>query len=185
MSVAPYEPLFHVVLHQPEIPPNTGAIGRTCVALRAKLWLVRPLGFRVDEKTLRRAGLDYWQHLNWQVVDSWQHLQDEAKDVVGASLPETDGDGTAEARGGELERFWMFTKTATQIHWSVPFQQGDWLIFGSETSGLPPSLLTDAARNIRLPMAPEVRSLNLASAVAVAGYEVARQLEFPGKNGES
>ena len=69
-----YEPSFHIVLHQPEIPPNTGAIGRTCVALQAKLWLVRPLGFQVDEKTLRRAGLDYWQYLEWEVVNDWAAL---------------------------------------------------------------------------------------------------------------
>ena len=68
------EPFLNIVLHQPEIPGNTGAIGRTCVALGAKLWLVRPLGFRSDEQTLRRAGLDYWQHLDWQVVDDWADL---------------------------------------------------------------------------------------------------------------
>ncbi|MCI0334845.1 MAG: hypothetical protein L0228_16650, partial [Planctomycetes bacterium] len=65
----PYDPLLHVVLHQPEIPYNTGSVGRTCVAVGAKLWLVRPLGFRVDDYYLRRAGLDYWEHLAWQVVD--------------------------------------------------------------------------------------------------------------------
>src|SRR5688572_27332406 len=66
-----YEPLLHVVLHQPEIPYNTGSVGRTCVAVGAKLWLVRPLGFRVDDYYLRRAGLDYWEHLAWEVVENW------------------------------------------------------------------------------------------------------------------
>ena len=75
LQPANYEPSFNVVLHEPAIPPNTGNIGRTCVALRAKLWLVRPLGFRMDEKALRRAGLDYWQHLNWKVVDDWAEVQ--------------------------------------------------------------------------------------------------------------
>src|SRR6187200_362974 len=70
-----YEPRLHVVLHQPEIPYNTGSVGRTCVAVGAKLWLVRPLGFRVDDYYLRRAGLDYWEHLEWQVVDNWGELQ--------------------------------------------------------------------------------------------------------------
>ena len=69
-----YEPQLHVVLHEPEIPHNAGSVGRTCVAIGAKLWLVRPLGFRVDDYHLRRAGLDYWQHLEWEVVDDWQHL---------------------------------------------------------------------------------------------------------------
>src|SRR6202790_5797603 len=69
-----YEPRLHIVLHQPEIPYNTGSVGRTCVAAGAKLWLFRPLGFRVDDYYLRRAGLDYWPHLEWEVVDDWQHL---------------------------------------------------------------------------------------------------------------
>src|SRR6266852_4339961 len=70
------EPLLHVVLFQPDIPQNTGNIGRTCVAVGAKLWLIRPLGFRLDEKHLRRAGMDYWQHLDWEAVDSWQDVRD-------------------------------------------------------------------------------------------------------------
>src|SRR3954451_25411390 len=70
-----YEPLLHIVLYQPEIPYNTGSVGRTCVAVGAKLWLVRPLGFRVDDYYLRRAGLDYWEHLVWHVVDDWNELQ--------------------------------------------------------------------------------------------------------------
>src|SRR3954471_21639146 len=73
--IDPYEPSLHIVLHQPEIPYNTGSVGRTCVAVGAKLWLVRPLGFRVDDYYLRRAGLDYWEHLVWQVVDNWDELQ--------------------------------------------------------------------------------------------------------------
>jgi len=83
---------LNIVLFQPEIPGNTGAVGRTCVALGAKLWLVRPLGFRVDEKTLRRAGLDYWQHLDWEVADHWDDLLERLKP----------------------ERIWFFTRFATQ-----------------------------------------------------------------------
>ncbi|MGI9517602.1 MAG: tRNA (cytidine(34)-2'-O)-methyltransferase [Pirellulaceae bacterium] len=152
-----YEPSFHIVLHQPEIPPNTGAIGRTCVALQAKLWLVRPLGFRIDERTLRRAGLDYWQYLQWQVADDWEQLQQEA---------------------GEGPRMWMFTKTASEDFQQARYQKGDWLVFGSETSGLPPSLLEQPDRNLRIPTFANVRSLNLSSAVAVAGYEAARQIDL-------
>ena len=152
-----YEPRFHIVLYQPEIPPNTGAIGRTAVALQAKLWLVRPLGFQLNEKTLRRAGLDYWKNLNWQVADNWDQLIRE--------LP--------------VNRHWYFTKTATRSFWETEFRENDALVFGSETSGLPPSILqSDESRNLKIPIGEGVRSLNLSSAVAVAGYELGRQLNF-------
>jgi tRNA (cytidine/uridine-2'-O-)-methyltransferase len=153
-----YEPSFHVVLHQPEIPPNTGAVGRTCLALRAKLWLVRPLGFRTDDRTLRRAGLDYWQHLNWQVVRDWEEL-------LGAYRQCHDGP----------DRMWMFSRTARRDFRDCRMQRGDWLVFGSETSGLPPRLLSEPRQNLRIPTFEKVRSLNLASAVAVAGYQLASQ----------
>jgi tRNA (cytidine/uridine-2'-O-)-methyltransferase len=150
-----YPPRFHVVLYQPEIPPNTGAVGRTCVALAAKLWLVRPLGFRVDEATLRRAGLDYWQHLEWQAVDNWDHLLRE--------LPKS--------------RYWFFSKTADRTFTSVDFCSNDALVFGSETSGLPSSLWKQTPEQaLRIPTSQWVRSLNLSCAVAVAGYEVDRQI---------
>jgi len=150
-----YEPKLHVVLYQPEIPPNTGAVGRTCVAVGAKLWLVRPLGFQVDAKTLRRAGLDYWQHLEWEAVDSYAHLEER--------LP--------------ANRRWYFTKKATNTYTTANFQHGDVLIFGSESNGLPPSLLQSQADHaLRIPLRAEVRSLNLSCAVAVAAYEAIRQM---------
>ena len=152
---ANYTPNFHIVLHQPEIPPNTGAVGRTCVALGCKLWLVRPLGFRVDQKTLRRAGLDYWQFLEWEVVDNWQALEEKLSG----------------------SQFWMFSKRAERIYTDVTFNKGDVLVFGSETSGLPDSLIhSDPQRALRLPTRPQVRSLNLSATVAVAAYEATRQL---------
>jgi tRNA (cytidine/uridine-2'-O-)-methyltransferase len=148
-------PQFHVVLVQPEIPQNTGNIGRTCVAVGAKLWLVRPLGFRLDESHLRRAGLDYWDHLDWEVVDTWQRLEER--------LP---GD-----------RFWYFTKTAQRDYIAAGFEPADVLVFGSETQGLPDSLRTRAGSwALRIPMRAPVRSLNLANAVAVALYEAQRQV---------
>ncbi len=147
-------PLLHVVLHQPDIPQNTGNIGRTCVAVGAKLWLVRPLGFRLDERHLRRAGMDYWQYLDWEVVD---HL-----DEIREKLP----DGN----------WWQLTKTAERLVWDVEFQAGDILLFGSETRGLPASLLSKTpSRNLKLPMHKEVRSLNLASTVNTVVYEAVRQ----------
>lgn len=155
-----YQPRLNIVLFQPEIPPNTGAVGRTCVALAAKLWLVRPLGFRVDEKTLRRAGLDYWEHLEWEVVDDWQALTH--------ALP--------------VERAWFFTKTARRSYLNVEYQFGDTLVFGSETAGLPPWIL-DRHREqaLRIPIRPQVRSLNLSNSVAITAFEAERQWRRSGQ----
>jgi tRNA (cytidine/uridine-2'-O-)-methyltransferase len=153
---------LHIVLHQPEIPQNTGNIGRTCVALNAKLWLVRPLGFRMDQRQLRRAGLDYWQHLQWEIADNWSDLAERL------SAP----------------RFWMFTKKATRCYTDIRFQRGDALVFGSETQGLPQSLLeADPGKNLRIPMRAEARSLNLSNSVAVAAYEAQRQFYQSARNG--
>src|SRR6187431_1118809 len=119
--VTHYEPRLHIVLHQPEIPHNTGSVGRTCVAVGAKLWLVRPLGFRVDDYYLRRAGLDYWENLEWEVVDDWAAL---CEQLAG-------------------RRFWYATKTATRNYAEVAYARGDVLVFGCESRGLPPSLLAE------------------------------------------
>ncbi len=149
---------MHVVLHQPEIPYNTGSVGRTCVAVGAKLWLVRPLGFRVDDYYLRRAGLDYWQRLEWQVVDNWQELR--------TALPS--------------DRYWLFTKKAQQSYLDVEYRRGDVLVFGGESAGLPDTLLKNHAdAQLRIPTSPQVRSLNLSNAVAVASYEALRQWRSP------
>jgi tRNA (cytidine/uridine-2'-O-)-methyltransferase len=148
------DPLLHIVLYQPEIPQNTGNIGRTCVAIGARLWLIRPLGFRVDDKSLRRAGMDYWQHLDWEVVDS---LRD-----VTASQPDA--------------QLWCLTKTATRLVWDATFRRGDILLFGSESRGLPAAILHEQpSRNLKLPMSELVRSLNLASTVNTVAYEALRQ----------
>lgn len=147
-------PQLHVVLHTPEIPYNTGSVGRTCVAVGAKLWLVRPLGFRVDDYYLRRAGLDYWQYLKWQVVDDWQELE--------SHLPP--------------ERHWYFTKKATRLYTEPTYEPRQVLVFGSESRGLPDELLGERqSQSLRIPTRPEVRSLNLSNSVAVATYEVLRQ----------
>ena len=121
------EPILHIVLYEPEIPHNAGAVGRTCVALGAKLWMVRPLGFRVDDRRLRRAGLDYWEHLVWEAVDDW--------DVLLRRLP-----------GGAA---WFFSKTAGAVYTDVRFQPGDVLVFGSESRGLPGRLLSADPRSSR------------------------------------
>jgi tRNA (cytidine/uridine-2'-O-)-methyltransferase len=147
-------PLLNVVLYQPEIPQNTGNIGRTCVAVGAKLWMIRPLGFHLDDRYLKRAGMDYWQHLDWAVADSW--------DEVRQQLPES--------------QVWVLTKTASRLVWDADFQRGDILLFGSESRGLPASILQQQpVRNLKLPMHSVVRSLNLASTVNTVVYEAVRQ----------
>ena len=153
-----YEPLLHVVLHQPEIPHNTGSVGRTCVAVGAKLWLVRPLGFRVDDYYLRRAGLDYWERLEWEVVDDWPALCDR---LAG-------------------RRFFYFTKSASRTYTDVAYRPDDVLVFGCETKGLPPELLAENRENsLGIPIRSAVRSLNLSNSAAVALYEAVRQIGLP------
>jgi tRNA (cytidine/uridine-2'-O-)-methyltransferase len=159
-----YEPCLHIVLYQPEIPYNTGSVGRTCVAIGAKLWLVRPLGFRLDDYYLRRAGLDYWERLQWEAVDDWQSLVDR--------LPPREP--------------WLFTKTAQQPYTEPRYQPGDIMVFGSESQGLPPLLLHEfAERTLQIPIRPQVRSLNLSNSVAIAAYEALRQgIQLPIESGE-
>jgi tRNA (cytidine/uridine-2'-O-)-methyltransferase len=148
------DPLFHVVLYQPDIPQNTGNIGRSCVAVGAKLWLVRPLGFLLDDRYLKRAGMDYWQHLDWEAVDSWSEIETK---LAGRTL-------------------WLLTKFADRLVWEATFGPGDVLVFGSETRGLPESLRSQHhARCLKLPMHEAVRSLNLASTANTVMYEAIRQ----------
>jgi tRNA (cytidine/uridine-2'-O-)-methyltransferase len=144
----------HIVLHNPEIPDNAGNVGRTCVALGAKLWLVRPLGFRLDDHHLRRAGLDYWQHLEWEAVDDWPAL-----------LARFDS-----------RRLWFFSKRATRPYTDASFGPDNALVFGSESQGLPASILeSNPEQCLRIPMAADARSLNLAVSVGIAAYEALRQ----------
>lgn len=148
------EPTLHIVLHQPEIPHNAGAAGRTCVALGAKLWLVRPFGFHLDHRHVRRAGLDYWEHLDWEAADDWQELL--------RRLP--------------ARRLWLFSKTAEMLYTDVQYQPGDVLVFGTESQGLPHSLLEAFPdRGLRIPTRPEVRSLNLSVSIGIVAYEAVRQ----------
>ncbi len=149
------EPRLHVVLVEPEIAANTGAIGRTCVAAGAMLWLVRPLGFHLDDRHRRRAALDYWEHLHWRVVD---HLDE----VVATLGP---------------DRIWSFSTKARQFYTQVTYRPGDALVFGTESRGLPARWLeAHADRLVRIPIRAEARSLNLANAVAIGLFEVVRQV---------
>ena len=148
------EPLLNIVLYQPEIPPNTGNIGRTCVAVGAKLWLIRPLGFSLDESQLRRAGLDYWPFLDYEVVDSWH---DVLQRLPGRTV-------------------WCIENPAARTVWEASFSPGDILLFGRETNGLPASLVDQyRSHTLQFPMYPAVRSLNLANTVCAVVYEAVRQ----------
>ncbi len=150
---------LHVVLVEPEIPGNTGNISRLCAVTGCKLHLVRPLGFSTDDKHLKRAGLDYWHLLDITYHDSFADLQ--------ALYPEA--------------RFFCNTTKATRFHSDVQYTNGDFLVFGKETAGLPASILEQyPAQCVRLPMIDEARSLNLSNAVAVAVYEALRQTGYGG-----
>ena len=147
--------MFHVVLIEPEIPPNTGNIGRLCLATGAHLHLVKPLGFAIGDRELKRAGLDYWKDVRVTVWESFAELQAEQ---------------SADAR-----YFFLTTKTE-RAYWDVRFEDGDFLVFGRETRGLPEPLLAQhAARCLTIPMSGRTRSLNLATAVGIVLYEAVRQ----------
>ena len=157
-------PLFHIVLHEPEIPNNTGNIGRTCVASGCALHLIRPLGFDTSEHALRRAGLDYWrrlaptEHQNW---DAWVRYRD--------ALP---GDSDAPRPSAS----WVFTTKSSRPVWDADLRPGDALVFGKETAGLPNEIIDDAGeRALCFPMLAGERSLNLATAVCAAVIEGVRQ----------
>ena len=147
---------MNVVLYEPEIPPNTGSVARLCAATRTTLHLVEPLGFEIDDKHLKRAGLDYWPHVDLQVHGSWQQFN---------------------ARHGRA-RLLFFSKKAAKSYVSARFREGDFLVFGPETRGLPESLLdANEADSYVIPMVnTAVRSLNLANAVSIVLYEGLRQL---------
>lgn len=148
-------PLHHVVLIEPEIPPNTGNVGRLCLATGAHLHLVKPLGFSIDDRTLKRAGLDYWKDVRVTVWESFAELQ--------AMQPP------------DARYFFLTTKT-TRAYWDARFQDGDFLVFGRETKGLPAPLLElHAGRCLTIPMSGSTRSLNLATAVGIVLYEAVRQ----------
>ena len=146
--------MFNVVLVEPEIPPNTGNIGRLCLATGSTLHLVRPFGFSLEQRQLRRAGLDYWDEVQLQLWDSFDTLQ--------------------QAQSADARYFFLTTK-AERPYYTVNFRNGDFLVFGRETKGLPHKLLAANADDcITIPM-HGTRSLNLATAVAIVLFEAVRQ----------
>lgn len=150
---------LNIVLFQPEIPQNTGNIARTCVLTNSKLHLVKPLGFSIDDKHLKRAGLDYWSDLDVTLYDSYEELRNKYKDAT----------------------FYFSTTHGKNYYEDVKFKQGDFIIFGRESCGLPDSIReSDPKRCIRVPMVKtSLRSLNLSNTVAIAAYEALRQFDFP------
>lgn len=148
--------MFNVVLVEPEIPPNTGNVGRLALATGSTLHLVKPLGFSIDDRQLRRAGMDYWKNVD---VKLWENLEEFERNTEPSS-----------------RRFFFSTKAKTP-YWQIQFVSQDYLIFGRETKGLPESLLDrHADKAFCIPMRPEARSLNLATAVAIVVFEGIRQL---------
>ena len=150
--------MFEIVLFEPEIPPNTGNVMRLAANTGCRLHLVRPLGFSLSDKQLERAGMDYRAGIDYTLHDDWDHCRE-----------------TLAAR-----RIYAVTTKGTQRHDQIRYQAGDVFVFGPETSGLPPHILSQAAAQLRLPMVAGSRSLNLANAVAIVIYEAWRQLCFPG-----
>lgn len=144
---------MNIVLLHPEIPENTGNIARLCAATGAALHLIRPLGFRLDEKRMKRAGLDYWDHLEFYVHDSWEAF--------------------CAAHPGQK---WFISTKGQREYTDVQYGPDDTLCFGSETAGLPPAFYTTyTSRLLKISMKPEIRSLNLSNAAAIVLYEALRQ----------
>ncbi len=147
--------MLHVVLVEPEIPQNTGNIARSCLAAGARLHLVEPLGFEIEGAALRRAGMDYWEKCD---IRRWPSLE-------------------ALRGGAPGARFFFLTTKSDRPYWNVQFTDGDYLVFGRETRGLPESLLAaEEAHTLTIPMQPDARSLNLATSVGIVLYEACRQI---------
>ena len=150
---------MNIVLFEPEIPSNTGNIGRTCVLTHSTLHLIRPLGFVLTDKAIERSGLDYWPYLKLKMYDDWNDFLTQNPNA----------------------RLWLATTKANQSHSSVEFKEDDFIVFGKESKGLPKEILEAYPDfHIRIPMDTEyARSLNLANSVAVVLYEALRQLDYP------
>lgn len=150
---------INIVLHEPEIPQNTGNIARTCAAIGASLHLIKPLGFSLDDKYMKRAGLDYWDKLDVHVYENLDDFYSKNPDAL----------------------IYYFSKKAPNLYVEVPYPDNVYLMFGKETAGIPEEVLVkNKEKCVRLPMREGLRSLNLSNAVAIAAYEAYRQHEFEG-----
>jgi len=151
--------LLNIVLHEPEIPQNCGNIARTCAATGARLHLIRPLGFDISEKAVRRAGLDYWHLVDVRVYDNLEDFFSK----------------------NDVKQLWCLSTKAPRCYTEAEFADGCYLLFGKESKGLPEDFLNDHYEQcVSMPMRQEARSLNLSNAVAITVYEALRQLDYPG-----
>jgi tRNA (cytidine/uridine-2'-O-)-methyltransferase len=151
--------MLNIVLHEPEMPANTGNIGRTCVAAGVRLHLIEPLGFQINEKQLKRAGLDYWDKLDVTIYDDFNDFLEKNK---GAKI-------------------YMATTKSKQKYTDVSYEEDAYIMFGKESAGIPEEILLDYKDTaIRIPMYPDIRSLNLSNSVAIVLYEALRQHDFKG-----
>lgn len=153
--------MFNIVLHEPEIPANTGNIGRTCVAANARLHLIEPLGFKINEKSLKRAGLDYWEQLDVIVYDNYADF----------------------LRKNQGAKIYMATTKAKKVYTEVMYEPDCYIMFGKESAGIPEEILIEHPDTaIRIPMVGDIRSLNLGNSVAIVLYEALRQNGFAAMN---
>jgi tRNA (cytidine/uridine-2'-O-)-methyltransferase len=160
--------MLNIVLHQPEIPFNTGAIGRTCVATGSALHLIYPLGFIINDKYVKRAGMDYWPKLDLHEYKDYEAFMEQCSEL--------DYNGEGQANGPKL---WFATTKARQCYSDVKFGTDDYIMFGKESAGIPEEILVEhPGACIRIPMLGETRSLNLSNSVAIVLYEALRQNDF-------
>ena len=151
--------MLNIVLHEPEIPGNTGTIGRTCVATGTRLHLIEPLGFQINDKTLKRAGLDYWPHLDVTIYKNFEEFLEKNPNA----------------------HIFMATTKAKKLYTEVTYGPDDYLMFGKESSGIPEEILVNYEETaIRIPMNPDIRSLNLSNSASIVLYEALRQQNFAG-----
>ena len=149
--------MLNIVLLEPEIPANTGNIGRTCVAAGARLHLIEPMGFQINEKQVRRAGLDYWDKLDYRIYDSYRDFVEKNPGI----------------------KIYMATTKARHVYSEVSFEDDCYIMFGKESAGIPEEILLNYEEtSIRIPMLPHIRSLNLSNSVAIVAYEVLRHQGF-------
>lgn len=154
---------LNIVLYEPEIPGNTGNIGRTCVITNTKLHLIEPMGFIINDKTVKRAGMDYWQELDVTIYDDWNDFLERNPDA----------------------NIYMATTKARHVYTDVSYRDGDFIMFGKESGGIPEEILVKNPENsVRIPMYEDKRSLNLSNAAAIVLYEALRQNDFFGLNKE-
>lgn len=169
--------MLNIVLHEPEIPYNTGNIGRTCVITGTRLHLIRPYGFMINDKMLHRAGLDYWDKLSLvehdRVSDFYDFVKNENEKETG------------DTENIRIPRIFYATTKGKNRYTDVTFHDGDYIMFGKESAGIPEEILAEHPEDcIRIPMIPDERSLNLSNSVAIILYEALRQLDFPNLESE-